>query len=141
MVIDLKEDNGNGVTWIYHDFKVNGSNDKYRLEIGGGEGPPGANDAMSYHNGAQFSTDDSDNDMNAGHCASGHRTGWWFNKECVQKGALLTGSYTDYRPYAHMQLRWNLGREFSPEGYRHYHDVEMKIRPKSCSSASTCGKS
>ena len=31
LIIDLRENNGNGMTWIYHLFKVNGSNDKYRL--------------------------------------------------------------------------------------------------------------
>ena len=47
LIINLQEDNGNGMTWTYHTFRVNGSNDKYRLEIGEGEGPIGANDAMA----------------------------------------------------------------------------------------------
>ena len=49
LIIDLRDNNGNGMTWTYHNFKVNGSNDKYRLQVGDAEGPPGANDAMAYH--------------------------------------------------------------------------------------------
>ena len=56
LIINLQEDNGNRMTWTYHTFRVNGSNDKYRLEIGEGEGPIRANDAMAQHNGKQFTT-------------------------------------------------------------------------------------
>ena len=93
LMIDLREENGNEVAWIYHTFKVNGSNDNYCLEIGEAEGPPSANDAMAYHNGKQFTTYDSDNDLYAGNCASALHTEWWFGHECLGKGALPTGVY------------------------------------------------
>ena len=139
LMIDLREENGNGMTWIYHTFKVNGSNDKYRLQIGEAEGPPGANDAMASHNGEQFTTYDSDNDLNVANCAhTGYyaATGWWFNKHCTAHGALLTGSHTNTK--LSTQLQWHMGRTGGPESYKLYPSVEMKVRPKSC--AATCDK-
>ena len=133
LMIDLRQADGNGMTWIYRNFKVNGSNDKYRLQVGESEGPPGANDAMFYHNGQQFTTRDSDNDLNVVNCAFRHRAGWWYNPECLSNGALLTGYHVDN--YRVDQLQWYLGRR---EGYKYYQNVEMKVRPKSCGSVSIC---
>ena len=46
-MIDLRQADGNGMTWIYHKFKVDGSNQKYRLHTGEAEGPPNGHDAMA----------------------------------------------------------------------------------------------
>ena len=58
--IDLRKADGEHITWVYKTFRVNGSDDNYRLLIGEGEGP-GVN-AMAYNNNQQFSTLDEDND-------------------------------------------------------------------------------
>ena len=47
----------------YHNFKVSSSDNKYCLQIGEAERPPGANDAMAYHNRKKFTTYDSDNGL------------------------------------------------------------------------------
>ena len=132
LMIDLRDNNGNGMTWIYHDFKVNGSNDKYRLQIGEAEGPPGAYDAMAIHNGMPFSTYDSDNDDNSGNCA--HLFGgWWHGPDCYATGAILTGLHTD--TVQSSRLLWYLGGQLRDIGsYKYYHNVEIKIRPKSCAA-------
>ena len=84
-------------------------NDKYCLQIGGSEGPPGANDAMAYHNGEQVMTHDSDNDLNNGNnCVSRHTAGWWFSQNCVGIGALLTGLHLNV--YHWSRLNWYLGQ-------------------------------
>ena len=132
LMIDLRDNNGNGMTWIYHDFKVNGSNDKYRLQIGQGEGPPGGYDAMANHNGKQFSTLDSDNDGNSGNCADVYDAGWWHGPDCHGGGALLTGYHTDTVQWA--RLLWYLGQGSGPANHKYYHNVEMKTRPKSCTA-------
>ena len=139
LMIDLRDNNGNGMTWIYHDFKVNGSNDKYRLQIGDGEGPPGSYDAMTYHNGMQFSTHDSDNDESTAHnCAACYYTGWWYGPGCHIGGALLTGQHSTSASW--YQILWYLGIGNKVLGnHKYYHNVEMKIRPKSC--VATCDKS
>ena len=137
LMIDLRDNNGNGMTWLYHDFKVNGSNDKYRLQIGDGEGPPGGYDAMAYHNGMQFSTHDSDNDGSTYNCAQCYYTGWWYGPGCHIGGALLTGSHSDSAGW--YRLLWYLGIGDKAIAYhKYYHNGEMKIRPKSC--AVTCDK-
>ena len=138
LMIDLRDNNGNGMTWTYSTFKVSGSNDKYRLQIAGAEGPPGGFDAMAYHNGKRFSTYNSDNDQLSGHnCASSRQGGWWYGTSCYATGALLTGPHTDAAQWN--RLAWYLGGQASAIGsYKYYHNVEMKIRPKSC--AGICEK-
>ena len=137
LMIDLRDNNGNGMTWTYSTFEVSGSNDKYRLQIGGAEGPPGGFDAMAYHNGKQFSTHNSDNDQNAVYnCASLRQGGWWYGTSCYATGALLTGPHTDAAQWN--RLAWYLGQGSDLGCYKYYHNVEMKIRPKSC--AGICEK-
>ena len=139
LMIDLRDNNGNGMTWTYSTFKVSGSNDKYRLQIGGGVGPPGGYDAMAYHNGKQFSTYNSDNDQRSStNCASERQGGWWHGTHCFTTGALLTGPHTDASQWN--RLLWYLGQGSGSDrrSYKYYHNVEMKIRPKSC--AGVCEK-
>ena len=115
--------------WMAH-------NDKYCLQIGGGEGPPGVNDAMAYHNGEQVMTHDSDNDLNNGNnCASRHTAGWWFSQNCVDIGALLTGLHLN--GYHWSRLNWYL-EQGGQEGLKNYHNVEMKIHSKSYSGINNC---
>ena len=137
LMIDLRDNSGNGMTWLYHDFKVNGSNDKYRLQIGEGEGPPGGYDAMAYHNGMQFSTHDSDNDESSGNCAASYYAGWWHGPNCHGGGAFLTGYHTDTVQSARLLWYLGVGTDLASQ-YKYYHNVEMKIRPKSC--ATICEK-
>ena len=130
LMIDLRENNGNGMTWIYHQFKIKGSNDKYRLEIGQSEGPPGAYDAMAVHNGKQFTATDSDNDGRSGNCATSYNCGWWFGSSCIALGTILTGAHTDAAVWE--RLLWSLGGGTDYGCFKYYHNVQMKIRPKSC---------
>ena len=129
LIIDLRKADGNGMTWIYHTFKVAGSNVKYRLHIGEAEGPPNGHDAMAYHNGMSFSTYDNDNDGGKRHCGRDHKGGWWYNN-CY--GSLLTGSHTDSRVW--QRLLWYDGTvPIHISTFDYYQDVDMKIRPKTCS--------
>ena len=127
LMIDLRKADGNGMTWIYHTFKVNGSNDRYRLHIGDGEGPLNGNDAMAFHNGKVFSTYDNDNVHN---CAAYCKGGWWF-EHCYT--SFLTGPHTDSQVW--QRLLWHDGETSHPptSNFDYYHDVDMKIRPKTCS--------
>ena len=129
-MIDLQDNNGNGTTWTYSTFKVSGSNGNYCLKIGGGEGPPGGYDAMAFHNGMQFSTYNSDNDRSTGYnCALGRQGGWWHDTTCFATGAFLTGPHTDSTKWN--RLLWYLGQGSDLGSYKYYHNVEMRIRPKS----------
>ena len=132
LMIDLRENNGNGMTWIYHNFKVNGSNDKYRLQIGDAEGPPGGYDAMAPHNGKKFTTYDSDNTDYSGNCVAVYPVGWWHGPHCHNTAALLTGPHTDVVQW--YRLVWYSGQGSVAGSYKYYHNVEMKICPKSCAA-------
>ena len=85
------------VTWKMYDgtsrvgnwdeFRVSGEEDKFRLTIGGWQPSSSwGKSELQYHNGMQFSTADSDNDMlTDDNCAivnqdinQGHY-GWWYN--------------------------------------------------------------
>ena len=91
-MIDLRQADGNGMTWIYHKFKVDGSNEKYRLHIGEAKGPPNGYDAMAQHDGMLFTTHDNDNDvLGDNSCANVYQGGWWFSS-CYQ--SFLTGAHT-----------------------------------------------
>ena len=137
LMIDLRDNNGNGMTWIYGLFKVSGSNDKYRLQIGDAEGPPGGYDAMAYHNGKQFTTHNSDNDQRSSYnCAAYRQGGWWYGNTCFATGACLTCPHTDTAQWN--RLLWYLGQGTALGNYKYYHNIEMMIRPKSC--ASICEK-
>ena len=129
LIIDLKTVDGNGMTWFYDHFKVAGSNDKYRLTIGNGIGPAYGYDAMIHLNNSQFSTKDSDNDQREGTNVAAdytHFGGWWHtNGYYVQLTGIGTRNFWfngKGNPAAHLN---------SPD-YSHYHNIEMKIRPKTC---------
>ena len=133
LMIDLRQADGNGMTWIYHTFKVDGSNEKYQLHIGDAEGPPNGNDAMAYHDGAPFTTYDKDNDNNTGNCASYHKGGWWF-KNCYT--CVLTGPHSDSLQTFNRIAWYDGSPSSSVSNYDKYDNVEMKIRLKTCSKCS-----
>ena len=86
--IDLREANGNRVTWKYQRFSVDGAADMYRLHIGEGHGTGW--DGLAHHDGQQFTTVDRDNDRNAGNCAQKYKGGWWYDS-CYLQGSNLNG--------------------------------------------------
>ena len=125
LMIDLREDDGNGMTWVYHKFKIDGSNEKYRLHIGEAEGPLNGHDAMAYHDGMFFTTHDSNNGST---CAGSYRGGWWFNS-CYR--SFLTGPHTNN--HAWDRLLWYSGKgPIDPSNFNYYQNVDMMLRPKVC---------
>ena len=131
--IDLQDEQGNKLTWVYQQFRVDGPDQKYRLHIGQGTGTPsGSNDAMagSYSlNNMYFTTFDRDNDQTgAENCAASYKGGWWF-RGCFT--AHLNGPHTPITPPpgdpTATRLMWNNGSKFI-----YYPSVEMKVRPKTC---------
>ena len=72
----------NDKTWSYlhyNQFSVGSANEEYPLTVGGFTGV--GTDWFASHplNGMKFSTPDNDNDKNSGSCATGHKSGWWYN--------------------------------------------------------------
>ena len=127
--IDMKQENGISKTWTYQTFTVAGSEDKYRLNIGGGVGQ--GRDAMAMSNGMQFSTYDSDNDKYSGSCTLLHQGAWWYNS-CYR--ANLNGPHTT-PSLAGVSQKW--GRLIWADDastYAYVPSVEMKLRPKQCNT-------
>ena len=121
--VELNHSNGTGLTWTYHHFRVDGPENEYRLHIGKGEGPSGAQDAMTIHNEKPFSTFDNDNDDSSNNCAHSWKGGWWF-RSCYH--SFLTGPHMARDTYDRIQ--WFEGGST----YTYFPLVEMKIRRKSC---------
>ncbi|XP_033739048.1 ryncolin-4-like [Pecten maximus] len=82
-----------GSTWYieYDTFSLASEADKYRLQATGSSG--NVYDALSYHNGYQFTTFDADNDAcSYCNCAEGHHGAWWY-RACVDSS--LNGLYQE----------------------------------------------
>ncbi|XP_077977962.1 microfibril-associated glycoprotein 4-like [Glandiceps talaboti] len=75
--IEMEDWEGNAGHAKYNMFELGDENDKYRLDIDGYSGDIG--DSLTYHDGQQFSTRDTDNDV-SGHenCAVLHESAWWY---------------------------------------------------------------
>ena len=127
--VELRIELGNGpkpsIVWTYQLFKVGGAETNYRLTIGQGQGVGSTFDSMAHSNGASFSTPDRDNDRSSGICVVTEGGPWWHNG-CTH--ARLHGNYTSSFP------NWYNGSR-----YVKFTNIQMKIRPKRCSSStSTC---
>ncbi|KAL2097837.1 hypothetical protein ACEWY4_007044 [Coilia grayii] len=103
---------------VYDNFKIAPVKQKYTLTVGNYRGNAG--DAMTYHNGRNFTTVDNDNDIALSNCALMHRGAWWY-KNCHL--ANLNGKFGDNRHS--MGVNWEpwkghlMSLDFS----------EIKIRP------------
>ena len=137
--VELRIELGNGtvpsIVWTYQLFKVGGADTNYRLTIGQGTGVGGTFDAMADHNGASYTTRDRDHDTwSDANCAKVYGGAWW-HKSCFS--ANLNGKYVLHTPEDYSgsyvlsasRLSWSDGSDF-----QHYTKVQMKIRPKRCSS-------
>ena len=72
----------NDKTWSYlhyNQFNVGSASEEYPLAVGGFTGV--GTDKFASHplNGMKFTTLDNDNDKWSNHCASYHKSGWWYN--------------------------------------------------------------
>ena len=123
--IELKRDDGTGITWTYQVFKVEGPDTNYILRIGEGQGT-NSYDAMAVHNNRPFSTYDQDHDASGGNCAQSHKGAWWYTS-CYGTGANLNSPHVKTATYD--QILW-----YDGSTYVYFPNVEMKIRPKSCLS-------
>ena len=110
--IDTVDTSGTERWAVYQTFSVAGSDEKYQLNVGEGEGSAGY-ERLIYHNGHSFSTHDYDNDGHSSNCAQALGGGWWYT-------SCLTINLNGYRG---SYFYWNVQLSSS----------EMKIRPKSCS--------
>ena len=117
--IDTVDTSGTERWAVYQTFSVAGSDEKYQLNVGEGEGSAGYERFISYHNGHSFSTHDYENDDHSStNCAQSRGGGWWYNA-CTF--IFLNGRHGNY------YFRWYDGTS------RPLSSSEMKIRPKSYS--------
>ena len=139
--VELRIELGNGTTpsivWTYQLFQVGGAATNYRLTIGEGQGVGNSYDAMANQNGRPFSTRDNDNDAWSQNCAAVYGGAWWYNR-CFSSN--LNGKYVLHTPENYSgsytaganRLSWYNGSR-----YVHFTKVQMKIRPKTCVTASS----
>ena len=123
--IDLQDEQGNKLTWVYKQFSVDGADQKYRLHIRQGTGTPGSHDAMTGShslNNMYFTTLDRDNDRSVINCGVRNSGGWWY-KCCANSNlnGLHISNTTDQR------IVW-----YNGSSWIYYPSVEMKVRSKTC---------
>lgn len=93
--IDMEDFEGGSFEADYLTFNISSSADKYRLAISGFS-ENAKEDSLSFHNGCQFSTKDSDNDLDTRNCAETYKGAWWY-KNCHRSnlnGLYLRGNYS-----------------------------------------------
>ena len=84
---------------------------------------------MAHLNNSQFSTQDSDNDQREDYSIARVALfgGWWH----------ISGYYVQLTGTGHRRNFWYNGKgnreAYLSTDYSHYDNIEMKIRPKSCS--------
>ena len=120
--VELGDFDGNTAYAKYSTFRVGNSSSNYTLRVYGYTGTAG--DALTLHNGRQFSTRDQDNDNRGDlNCAQQHHGAWWYNK-CHNSN--LNGRYYHSGP----QSRSN-GLVWFHWKRTHYYTMkatEMKLR-------------
>ena len=121
--IDMFAVSGEGNYAKYSTFDVKGSDENYKLVVGGFSGGPDAGDSLFYHNNAPFSTYDRDNDeLPLENCAVTYHGAWWY-KGCHNSnlnGLYLNGHHTSFAN----GVNWYTWKGF----YYSLHIVQMKVR-------------
>ena len=85
-------------TMRWASFSVASESDKYLVSVSGfDQGTSGLSDRFSPHNGADFSTQDRDNDgYSSGSCSSRYgNTGWWYKRCFACHLTHASGPYYD----------------------------------------------
>ena len=100
--VDLADFEGRHKYAYYSYFSVGNPSTNYKLSVGGYSGTAG-DSLTAQHNGMQFSTRDSDNDMSSADCALTYEGAWWIDRCHVSNlnGLYLSGA-SDNRG-----IRWN----------------------------------
>ncbi|XP_783504.4 microfibril-associated glycoprotein 4-like [Strongylocentrotus purpuratus] len=121
--IDLQDFQYEEAHTVYRFISVSDAAKNYTLTVRRYDTSSTAGDALSPHNGAQFSTFDADNDRWSGNCASEYSGAWWYTSchTANLNGVYLGGPTSDYAK----GVVWN-----SWKGYSYsLKFVEIKIRP------------
>jgi len=118
MRMDIKLANGTNIFLQYEQFKVASAKEKYKLTVGGFQGT--TTDPMTYHNGMNFTTKDSDNDIRSGaNCVqvNGPLGGWWY-RNCWH---IAPSIIYNHKHGIYLSNKWHT-----------LSFIEMKIRPHNC---------
>nr|AAV41827.2 Ixoderin B [Ixodes ricinus] len=111
----------------YNKFRVGSKKEKYKLTIGGYQGPPGY-DALSYHTEPSSPTGEQTQTPDKTSAPDRLSGGWWF-KECNK--ANLNGSKFEYalelKTSKSLGITWYI-KDNDQSYYYVYDGVEMKIR-------------
>ena len=118
--VDLKDFTEAATYAKYTGFAVGASSSNYVLTVRGYSGTAG--DSLTYHNGRQFTTRDSDHDAYGQNCAVVFSGAWWYNNCHYSNlnGLYLGGAHSSYAN----GVNWRSWREY------HYSlkFTEMKLR-------------
>lgn len=122
MKVTLRDWDGNETHAHFDEFWIEDETRKYTMHVSGYRGTAG--DSFSYHNGAQFSTKDQDNDTFSRSCAVAYTGAWWYYNCHTSNlnGKYLKGTHSS----TGMGVNW---KNFKDLTYS-LKDTVMKVRPK-----------
>ena len=112
--VELKKTDGTKRILTYGNFKINGPDTKYTLQVS--DPKQGGFNPFAHHNGRKFSTAERDNDNHGGNCVTRYNTGGWWYGGCYD--LCLTGT--------------KASMDQGGERYIQYEYAELRVRPKSC---------
>ena len=120
--VDLQDGRDGGTAWAtYKEFNIEGEN--YTLSVSGYAGTAG--DSLAYHNGMNFTTMDSDNDLwVTSNCARYFGGGWWF-KACTNSN-LNSIYYPNWQSEGYKGIRWSTFQKYPVS----LQTCSMKIRER-----------
>lgn len=123
--IELKDFAGNSASSEHTVVTIGDETSKYTLSLEGlYTGTEG--NAMSAHASMKFTTSDSDNDINAGsNCATLHRGGFWYNKDCIKNGASPNGVFPTSASSNQDGILWKSWKN----SFENIKYVQMMVRP------------
>uniref|UniRef100_A0A665VJU4 Microfibril-associated glycoprotein 4-like n=1 Tax=Echeneis naucrates TaxID=173247 RepID=A0A665VJU4_ECHNA len=123
LLVDMESFHGAKVYARYSSFSIEPESQGFKLKVSGFT-DGGAGDALTYHNGQNFTTFDKDQDSAEKNCARLHLGAFWY-KDCNQ--ANPNGAYR----WGHAPFLQHVGVLWTPWKGKHYSlkSIAMKIRP------------
>ncbi|XP_071317957.1 microfibril-associated glycoprotein 4-like [Trachinotus anak] len=123
LLVDMEDFSKNKKVARYSSFSIEPESLGYKLHVSGFT-DGGAGDALTYHNGQNFTTFDKDLDSSEKHCARVHMGAFWHNDcQLANPNGVYQWGHEGYKPFIGVVWEPWRGKYYSLKA------ISMKIRP------------